>query len=201
MRKSQPDSPTKQKLLAAAQNLMLAKGFTATTVDEVCESAGLTKGSFFHYFETKETLGKAVLDRYVSTMFQAIKTAPFLKNDDPLQRIYGYVGFLIEMSRNPATQSGCLLGTFSQELSDAHPDIRKACAQHFVHWANVLRLDLESAKAKYARRKRWDPAALAEHIISVLEGSLILAKAKQDYGVVERNLMHLKQYLTILFGK
>ncbi|MEK6813273.1 MAG: TetR/AcrR family transcriptional regulator [Nitrospirota bacterium] len=201
MRKPQPDSPTKRKLLAAAQNLMLAKGFTATTVDDVCESARLTKGSFFHYFETKEALGKAVLDRYVSTMFQAIQDAPFLKKDDPLQRIYGYVDFLIEMSRNPAKQSGCLLGTFSQELSDTHPGIRKTCAQHFARWAEALRLDIASAKAKHAGRKRWDPAALAEHIIIVVEGSLILARANQNYGVVERNLKQLKQYMNGLFGR
>ena len=110
MRKPQPDSPTKRKLLAAAQNLMLAKGFTATTVDDVCESARLTKGSFFHYFETKEALGKAVLDRYVSTMFQAIQDAPFLKKDDPLQRIYGYVDFLIEMSRTPPSKAAACSG-------------------------------------------------------------------------------------------
>ena len=64
MRTAQTHSPTKEKLLEAAQQLMLAKGFPATTVDEICEAAGFTKGSFFHYFESKEHLGKEVLDRF-----------------------------------------------------------------------------------------------------------------------------------------
>src|SRR5689334_24216214 len=64
MRTAQTYTPTKEKLLDAAQQLMLSKGFPATTVDEICDTAGFTKGSFFHYFESKEQLGKEVLNRF-----------------------------------------------------------------------------------------------------------------------------------------
>lgn len=201
MRTAQVHSPTKEKLLDAAQQLMLAKGFAATTVDEICETAGLTKGSFFHYFESKEHLGKAVLDRYVSAMFQAIQHAPFLKKRDPLRRVYGYVDFVIQISKDPSVQNGCLLGTFAQELSDTHPEIRSLCAQHFGLWTEAFKRDLDAAKAKYAQRATLDTQGLAEHFIAVLEGSLILAKAKQEPDVIEKNLAHFKRYLKSLFRR
>ena len=80
MRTRQENPATREKLLETAQHLMLAKGYTATSVEEICEAADLTKGSFFHYFASKEDLGKAVLDRYVNTMFQAVQNAALLEN-------------------------------------------------------------------------------------------------------------------------
>src|SRR5438105_4436332 len=95
------DSPTREKLLDAAQKLMLAKGFPATTIDEICEAAGFTKGSFFHYFENKEEVGKAVLVRYAARKQQIWQAAPFVKNIDPLRRVYGYLDFAVQMHNKP----------------------------------------------------------------------------------------------------
>ena len=199
MRTPHAHSITKEKLLDAAQRLMLAKGFAATTVDEICEAAGLTKGSFFHYFTSKEELGKAALDRFVSTRSQALQQAPFLKKSDPLQRVYGYVDFVIEMSKNPEARNGCLLGHFAQELSDTHPEIRSRCARHFAEWAEGLTRDLDDAKRRYAPKAAVDTRSVAEHFIAIVEGSLILAKAKRDVGMVEKNLRHFKRYVKGLF--
>src|SRR5215468_8564092 len=110
MRKADPDSPTRKKLLDAAQELMLTKGYTATSVDEVCEAAGLTKGSFFHYFDGKEHLGRLVAERFYASWQQLSQSAPFRRKTDPLDRVFGHVDFFIEMSHAP-TWKGCLLGT------------------------------------------------------------------------------------------
>src|SRR5262249_48419396 len=101
MRKAQTNSLTRQKLLDAGEELMLAKGYTATSVDEVCEKAGLTKGSFFHYFEGKEHLGRLVAQRYYSCWQQKAQSAPFRQKKDPLDRLFGVVDFFIESSRSP----------------------------------------------------------------------------------------------------
>jgi TetR/AcrR family transcriptional repressor of nem operon len=201
MKASHTDSPSKEKLLDAAQLLMLAKGFTATSVDEICETAGLSKGSFFHYFESKEHLGKEVLGRYWLSVQQLVKEGSFRQKRDPLQRIYGYVDFVIVMANGGLLNQGCLVGTFAQELSDTHPEIRSECAKRFDQWAKALARDLGAAKAKYAPKERFSSQSVAEHFIAVLEGSLILAKAEQDMGVVEKNLRHFKRYLKSLFGK
>ena len=201
MRTAQAQSPTKEKILDAAQQLMLAKGFPATTVDEICEAAGFTKGSFFHYFESKEHLGKEVLDRFYVFLQQTIDQGPFRKKSDPLQRVYGYVDRFIELYTNPEQPSGCLLGHFTQELSDTHPEIRSLCAQYFAEWAALLKHDLDEAKAKYAPRASFDTQSVAEYFLAVMQGSRILATAKQDVKVFEQNLLHFKRYVKSLFEK
>src|SRR5262249_25163395 len=101
MRNAQADSETKRQLLEAAEELMLSKGYTAASVDEVCEAAGLTKGSFFHYFDGKEQLGKEVAERHYAYWQQLSQSAPFRRKKDPLDRVLGSVDFFVEMSRAP----------------------------------------------------------------------------------------------------
>jgi TetR/AcrR family transcriptional repressor of nem operon len=199
MTTAQSDSLTKQKLLDAAQELMLAKGYTATSVDEICTAAGLTKGSFFHYFEGKEHLGRLVAERFYATRKQLFALAPFHQKKDPLERVLGRVDFFIEMSRGPHPPKGCLLGTFVQELYATHPAIRSVCADCFADSARGFQQDLEEAKATHAPRARWSAQSLSEHLTAILQGALILAKAKQDPKVIRESLGHFRDYLRSLF--
>jgi TetR/AcrR family transcriptional repressor of nem operon len=177
---------------------MLAKGYTATSVEEVCETAGLTKGSFFHYFEGKEHLGRSVAKRFYASWQRLSRAEPFRYKQDPLERVFGHVDFFLTMSR-ARPWKGCLLGTFVQELSETHPQIRAVCAACLDDLAEDLRQDLEAAKAKYAPRARWKPHGLARHLIAVAQGAIILAKARQDPKVFEESLVHFKEYLKLLF--
>jgi TetR/AcrR family transcriptional repressor of nem operon len=190
--KLQAGPPARQKLLNAAQELMLIHGYTATSVDEICDAAGLTKGSFFHYFSGKEDLGKLVAR-------QMSESAPFRRKQDPLDRVFGHVDFFVEMSRVPRWK-GCLLGTFIQELSYTHPQIREVCAACLDDLAETLKSDLEETKAMYAPRARWSAKSLAEQLIVVAQGAIILGKARQDPQVLQESLAHFKQYLTSLFA-
>jgi len=201
MRTTRTDSVTMHRLLDAAEGLMLAKGYTATSVDEICDAAGLTKGSFFHYFEGKEHLGRALAQRFYDTRRQLFDSAPFRKKKDPLDRVFGYIDFLIEMSANPQAAGGCLLGTFVQELSATHPGIRDVCAACLESQAGRLRDDLEEAKSMYVPRAAWSAQSLAEHLLAVVQGAIILAKARQDREVVAESLRHFRQYLRSLFRK
>ncbi len=193
-------SHAREKILDAAQRLMLTKGYTATTVDEICREAGLTKGSFFHYFESKEDLGKTTLDRFASNMFSMMKAAEFNGKEDPLARTFGFLDFMLGMVRDPMIPKSCLIGNFSQELSETHPEIRSLCASYFAQWTDALKKDLDEAKTKHAPRVSFDTQGLANHFIATLEGSLILAKANQNTKVIEGNILHLRQYLKTLFS-
>jgi TetR/AcrR family transcriptional repressor of nem operon len=200
MRKAHTDSETRQKLLAAAEELMSAQGYNATSVDQVCEAAGLTKGSFFHYFDGKEHLGKLVVERYYASWQRLSQSAPFRRKKDPLARVFGSVDFFVAMSRAP-TWKGCLLGTFVQELAQSHPQIRSVCAACLADLADGLRQDLEAARAKHTPRARWNARSLAEHLIAVAQGATILAKASQDRSVFAESLGHFKDYLKRLFAR
>ena len=201
MRTANDESTTKEKLLNAAEGLMLAKGYTATSVDEVCAAAGVTKGSFFHYFEGKEELGCVAVERFFAARSQMFGAAPFRQKKDPLDRVLGLIDFMIEMSRSPEASRGCLMGTFVQELAETHPKIRGICATCFATQAKAFKVDLDEAKAKYAPRARWDTQTLAECLIAVVQGAIILAKAKQERQVIEASARHFKEYVKFLFGR
>jgi TetR/AcrR family transcriptional regulator, transcriptional repressor for nem operon len=199
MRSKDPDPATRRKLLDAAQGLMLQKGFVATSVDEICEEAGVTKGSFFHYFESKEALGKEAIERFAAG--QACKFGEATEEiEDPLERVYALLDVGVKTSRSPSTH-GCLVGTFAQEISHTHPELRASCERIFDAFAGLVTRDLEAAKVKYAPRAAFDPRSLGKLFLAVVQGSLLVMKTTGDRKQMEGNLLHLKSYLKDLYGR
>ncbi len=200
MKTIKQESPTKKALLDAAHTLMIEKGFVATSVDEICKAAKVTKGSFFHYFKSKEEMGKALLARFSQMSSDFVKTIFSEAGEDPLDRVYAFIDAFAEMSERPENR-GCLVGTFSQELSETHPEIRCLCAQNFDRMADIFKENLEKAKAKYAPEASFDVKSLADSFIALMQGSLILMKVQQDRSITKKNLNHYKEYLKYLFGR
>ena len=200
MRKALEDPPTKEKLLSAAQHLILEKGFVGTSVDDICAAARLTKGSFFHYFKSKDRLGVELLRKYCESSKTAFKTCCCPQEKDPLKRVYWFLDLMIKKARRKAA-TGCLLGCMAQELSDTHPEIRSISARGFPGMAEALKRDLAEAKARYKPKASVDPQGLADHFVAVLEGGMLVAKVRRTPGAMEANLKHFKQYLKGLFGR
>lgn len=192
------DPPARCRLLDAAERLMCAHGYAATTVDEICAAARLTKGSFFHYFDNKEDLGRQLLERFCERSVTEFRQA-LAGERDPLKRVYAHIDHAVQMAKECAGQRGCLLGAFAQELSESHPAMRSQCAKAFSAWAEGLKKDLDAAKAAQRPRAAIDTRSLAEHFIAVLEGSKILAKATEDPRIEARSLQHFKRYVQTLF--
>jgi TetR/AcrR family transcriptional regulator, transcriptional repressor for nem operon len=103
------------------------------------------------------------------------------------------------MSKSPEFSSSCLLGNFTAELSETHPAIGSLCTRHFTEWTAAVKVCLDQAKAQYAPKASFDTQSLAECLIALVQGTKILAKAKQNNGVFEQNLRHFKGYLKSLF--
>lgn len=197
-----PNPKTKQKLLDAAQELFLIKGYGASSVDEICQKAKVTKGSFFHYFKSKEELGKILLERFCCDSQAEMKSCACLKENepDPLKRVYAHIDYGVEFFKS-VEGNRCLLGTMAHELSETHPEIREMCARGFESWAKIFISDLSQAKKKYAPKANFDPKSLADHLIATIEGAQILAKVKHNSKVMEKSLMHFKDYLNYLFNQ
>ena len=203
MKTISPTKPasTRDRLLDAAMGLMLEKGYSATGVDDVCRAAKVTKGSFFHYFKTKEDLGKAVLDRFYQVMQAKAAQSPHFKKDDPLERVIGWMDFASDQSRDPQSLRGCLLGTFCQELCQTHEAIRKECELKFGDWTGNLRRELDQAVDRHKPQAPIDTAGLAGHMVACLQGAIILAKAKRDGRPIRDAMGHCKAYVRSLFGR
>lgn len=198
-KKTNTSTETRTKLLDAAMKVMRQKGFAATTVDDVCKAAGLTKGSFFHYFDSKEELGVAAAGHFAGMAAGVFGSAPYRTLDDPVDRLLGYVDFRIAILQGPVCDFTCLLGTFVQELYETHPAIRAACERHLNDHVAELAADVAEAKRRYAPNAPWTPESVAVHMQAVLQGSMIFAKAKQGPEVAVESLGHLRRYLESLF--
>jgi TetR/AcrR family transcriptional repressor of nem operon len=189
------------RLLSAGRQLMLTRGFTATSVDEICAEAGLTKGSFFHHFGTKDEFGEALLNDYWASTQEMLQAAPFVELADPLERVHGYLDLFVALAGDDRVAKSCLFGNVSQELAPTHPALRAACSAGFSRWADQIASDLEQAKRLHPPRDEFDSVGLAEHFIAIYEGSLVLAKAKGDARVLADNVEHFRAYLDALFGR
>lgn len=201
--------PTKQspergdartRLLEAARDIIRKKGFAATSVDDLCQSAGVTKGAFFHHFKTKEALGVAAANHWAETTSALFAAAPYHAPDDPLDRILAYLDFRKSIIGGEIFEFTCLVGTMAQEVHDSAPAIRDACANSILGHAVTLEVDIEAAKAQRGIVAGWTAESLARHTQAVLQGGFILAKATGDPDLARESVDHLIRYLHQLFG-
>ncbi len=193
-KKAQSRVETRTKLLDAAMTVIRAQGYAATTVDDICQAAGVTKGSFFHYFKSKEELAVAAAEHFAAMADRLFTQAPYQEASDPRERLLGYLDFRREIIRGELPQFTCLLGTMVQETYDTHPAIREACGTYIsAHAAQVAR-DIEAARQRYTPEASWSAESLGLFTQAVIQGAFILAKAKQNPDVAVECLSHLRQY-------
>jgi TetR/AcrR family transcriptional regulator, transcriptional repressor for nem operon len=201
MTRARNSAETRTRLLEAARDVIRAKGYTATTVDDICTAAGVTKGSFFHHFDTKERLGVAAIEAFSDMASTVFSSAPYTTLSDPRDRVLGYVDFRTAMLRGEIAQYTCLIGTTVQEVYATHPDLRAACDEGLSEHVAMLTRELEAAKARYAPDAPWSPPSVANFMQVVLQGAFIFAKAKQTPEIAAASLGHLRDYLVSLLGQ
>ncbi len=195
-----PQGDTRNRLLDAAVTLIRSRGYEATRVDEVCAAAGVTKGSFFHYFKSKEDLAHAAAQRFAERADALFAGAPYHAAATPLARLLAYVEFRIAMISGELADFTCLLGMVSQETFLTHPGLASAGGSHIREHAATLLPDIRAARAALAPDADWSAESLALHIQAVVQGSFVLAKSQQDPQAAVDSLRHLHRYLVQLFG-
>jgi TetR/AcrR family transcriptional regulator, transcriptional repressor for nem operon len=190
---------SKTQLLNAALQVIRAKGYAGTTVEDICQGAGVTKGSFFHHFKSKDELALTATAHWEAMTESFFASAPYHKHADPLERLLGYVDFRGAILIGELPDYTCLLGTLVQETYATHPEIRAACDRGLSRHNAELTRDIDAAKKRYAPKARWSAESVGYFIQAALQGSFIFAKAKQSPEVVRENLAHLSRYLKLLF--
>jgi TetR/AcrR family transcriptional repressor of nem operon len=198
---SVPRSTARDRLLQAALRLIRQKGFAATTVDDLCAAAGVTKGAFFHHFRSKDEVGVAAA-RYWSTMTgELFAQAPYHSPADPLDRVFAYLDFRAALIRGTTAEFTCLAGTMAQETFETAPAIRDACHASIAGHAATLEADIAAAIERYGAPAGVTAASLALHTQAVLQGGFILAKAANDPAPALDSVAHLRRYVALLFGR
>lgn len=190
---------SRQRILDAALGVFRTKGYTATTVDDLCAAAGVTKGSFFHHFDSKESAALAAIAHWNDTTGALFAAAPYWHVEDPRARLLAYLDFRAELVRGSLPEFTCLLGTLVQETFVSHPALQAACGAGIEAHAQTLVPTIEAAKAKYAPDAEWSAESLARHTQAVLQGGFVLAKALNDPQAALDAIAHLKRYVEALF--
>jgi len=200
-----PKAGARQKLLDAALSLIREKGYSSTSVDDLCTEAGVTKGAFFHHFKSKDALAVAAANHWSEITGVFFETAPYHQHSDPLDRVLGYLEFRKAILTGEIAEFTCLVGTMVQEIYGTNPDIREACEASISAHAAKVAADIAEAMKRYRIRAPWTAESLALHTQAVLQGAFILAKAKAKAkakggaAIAAASIDHLHRYIELLF--
>lgn len=199
--KLQPErGDARTRLLEAARDVIRRQGFAATSVDDLCRAAGVTKGAFFHQFASKEGLGVAAAQYWAETTSAFFAAAPYHKPADPLARVLAYLDFRAAIIEGDIAEFTCLVGTMAQEAYGSSPAIRDACAASIFAHAETLVPDIQAAIDARRMKPDWTAQSLARHMQAVLQGAFILAKAGNDPALARESIAHLRRYVEGLFS-
>lgn len=190
----------RDRLLDAAVDVIRAQGLSATTVDDLCEAAGVSKGAFFHHFESKEALAVAAADHWSTTTGALFAGAPYHRPADPVDRVLAYVDFRASLIRGGPAEFTCLVGTMAQETFDVSPTIRDACGASILGHAATLEPDIAAALAETRPDSDISARSLSIHTQAVLQGAFVVAKAADDPSLALDSIAHLRRYLECVFA-
>jgi TetR/AcrR family transcriptional regulator, transcriptional repressor for nem operon len=195
---------TRKRILDATQQLVIAQGFAATSVDEVIAAAGTTKGGLFHHFASKQDLARALVERYAAedaSVSEDLTRRSERLSHDPLQQFLIYVGLLIEATEQQMRSSpGCLFASFCYERQLVDEATRELIAVSLRRDHDRIRLKLEEIARRYPPRASVDFDALADQVTTLIEGTYVMVRALGDPSLIRGQLDQFRTYLELLFS-
>ncbi|QEM68815.1 TetR family transcriptional regulator [Geobacter sp. FeAm09] len=184
---------TQGEIIRIGTEMIARQGFNATGIDAVLKEAGVPKGSFYHYFKSKEEFGLAVIDNFAERFEQRMEM--FLGNEDsaPLDRIRDFLeSGLTRVAENQCTK-GCLIGNLGQELADLNERFRARLDEIFGMWRERFATCLREAQSRGELSGAVDPAVTAGFILSGWEGAILRAK-------VMKSPQPMRDFVDLLFS-
>lgn len=200
-RKQRNPAETRQRLVGATIQLILKQGFSATTVDQICAEAGLTKGAFFHYFESKEAVGCAAIQAwgdFGTALYAEAWNDPSL---DPLKQLHKMLDIMAGFTKRPDEVCTCVVGILAQELALSHPALREECTRQLEIWTENVGQLLTAAKTKHQPNRPFDPHKIAWFLNSLWQGSMLIAKTRHTPEMIRDNLKFARAYVDGLFSQ
>jgi TetR/AcrR family transcriptional repressor of nem operon len=177
---------TRDRIIAAAADLMYRHGVAGTSTPAVRDAAGVSSSQIYHYFSDKDDLTRAV----IAFQGQAIRSVqePLLAELDSIQALRAWRDVVVEAARQESGAGGCPLGSLSSELADQNPWARAALASNFTAWSDAIRGGLLRMIERGVLRGDTDADRLSLALLAALQGGLLLAQAQRSTEALEAAL-------------
>jgi TetR/AcrR family transcriptional repressor of nem operon len=185
---------SKEKLIRAARNLMLAKGYPGTSVDEIIDAAGVSKGSFYHHFDSKEELALTAMHEFLADGAALMMNGPFRDIADPRKRAIAFLKH-VESITMRLWNHGCLLVMFSVELAGTSPRVREETSAVLLSLIDRVGAILRPLTKEGGGTMPMTASAMANMYMAVIDGSLVFARATGDSSCIARNLKTFRQQI------
>jgi TetR/AcrR family transcriptional repressor of nem operon len=196
---------TRDRILDAAQAQVMERGFAATSVDAIQEAAGISRGTFFYHFASKDELARALIERYArqdhelteSLMARAENLAT-----DPLQQALVFMGLFEELFREVGpVRAGCLFASYSYEAQLFDEGTHRLIAEALEHFRRVFGGKLEQAIAHHPPVVPGvDPHELADLASAAFQGAYVLWRVTNESERIAMPIEHFRKYVELLFG-
>jgi TetR/AcrR family transcriptional repressor of nem operon len=190
--------PTRERLIESARYLFWERGFAGTSMANLLAHADVNSGSFYHFFESKEALLRAVLDLYLHALRPVIVNPAFAKTDDPVERIFAILAGYRERILQTDCQYGCPLGRLALEIDPENRPAHKLIAENFQGWIGAVRECVEQMKDLLPRDT--DPEALATYVLAIMEGGVMLSRSYGSVEPFDRAVKQLRQHFRLLLA-
>lgn len=194
---------TRARILEVAEAAVLAKGFGATSIEELITETGITKSGFFYHFHDKTELAKALLERYIENdqrIYDEIFGRARELSDDPLQAMLLGLKLLSELLADlPNGHPGCLVASLCVYERAFDREIQEINYQAALMWRRRFRGYFEEILDVYEPRVAIDVDQLADMVSTVLEGGIVMSKALRDPKSLPRQLLVLRAFVKMLF--
>jgi AcrR family transcriptional regulator len=194
---------TRERLLEIAEHAVLAKGFAATSIDELIAAVGITKSGFFYHFKSKEALAKALLQRYIDNeneLLDSLFGRADELHEDPLHGfLVGLKMFAEMMADLPNGHPGCLVASYCYQENLFSRDVHALNKEAVLAWRGRFRKRFELIAERYPPRLDVDLDALADMISVLVDGGIIVSKVVHEKNVLPQQIMLFRDYVRAIF--
>jgi TetR/AcrR family transcriptional repressor of nem operon len=192
-----PKSPTtRERLIHSALFLFWERGFAGTSMAELLAHAEVNSGSFYHFFESKEALLKAVLEEYLKALYPQVVDPAFRQTREPVERIFAILaGYRVRILATHC-QYGCPLGRLALEIDPENRPAHQLIAENFQGWIGAVRECLEQCRERLPKGQDLD--ALATYVLAVMEGGVMLSRSYGDVKLFDRTVGQLREHFRML---
>lgn len=194
---------TRDKLLACAEMSILLKGFTATSIEELVATVGITKSGFFYHFRDKGEMARAILDRYVENekqVFDELFERADELNEDPLHGFLVFLKMFAELMENlPETHPGCIIASYCYQDRLFDDGVRRKTAESLLNWRRRFRSRLDLIAETYPPKIDVDFDGVADMVTSLVDGGIILSKVVQEKHALPRQIELYRQFVRAIF--